>query len=85
MLRTGIMPTRSGLVFLVGGDSRIRAIDERDGRVLWATSLPGTSRGIAAMFQARQRQYLLVTSVVASTETLSPDTPRGLIAFALRP
>lgn len=80
LLRTGIMPTRSGLVFLVGGDNKIRAFHENDGRLLWTGTLPGTSRGIPAMYEVRGRQYLLVSSVPSNA---AAQGPRGWIAFAL--
>ena len=43
-LRTGIMPTKSGLVFLAGGDGKLRAYDEDTGKVLWI----GTFAGVLA-------------------------------------
>ena len=80
LLRTGIMPTKSGLVFLAGSDGQIRALEESTGRTLWTGTLPGTSRGIAAMYESKGRQFLLVSSVSSSSSTTAP---RGWIAFAL--
>jgi len=81
MLRTGIMPTASGVVFLVGGDNAVRAFDQETGRVLWATKIPGPSRGLPAMYESAGRQFLLVSSVPSGTATVVG--PRGWIAFAL--
>src|SRR5262249_25015830 len=39
LLRTGIMPTATGLVFHAGGDNRLRAYDELTGRALWTATL----------------------------------------------
>ena len=80
LLRTGIMPTKSGLIFLAGSDGKLRAFDENTGETLWMGTLPGSSRGIAAMYESKGRQFLLVSSVTSSTTS---KDPRGWIAFAL--
>jgi quinoprotein glucose dehydrogenase len=82
LLRTGMIPTRTGLVFLAGSDGRIRAFDENSGQALWTGTLPGGSRGVPAMYEANGRQYLLVSSVPAGSGANS-SAPRGWIAFAL--
>ena len=83
LLRTGIVATSTGLVFLAGGDGRIRAFDAETGRVLWAGTLSGASRGAPVLYDVRGRQFLLVSS---SAPTNAPPTrPRGWIAFALSP
>jgi quinoprotein glucose dehydrogenase len=92
-LRTGIMPTKAGLVFLAGGDGKLRAYEEETGKVLWEGDFAGTSRGVPVMYESRGRQYLVITAVqggftpgvpgaTAATE-LPPGTPIGHIAFAL--
>jgi quinoprotein glucose dehydrogenase len=89
--RNGILVTRTGLVFHAGGDGKIRAYDEDTGKELWAGTIPGSARGIPAMYMAGGRQFLVVMSSGgqgggrgATPETAtSPDTPRGYIAFAL--
>jgi quinoprotein glucose dehydrogenase len=93
-LRTGIMPTKAGLVFLAGGDGKLRAYDEDTGRVLWTGNFAGSSRGVPVMYESRGRQYLVITAVNAGTfpaapgaanppAQLAPDTPIGHIAWAL--
>jgi quinoprotein glucose dehydrogenase len=92
-LRTGIMPTKSGLVFLAGGDGKLRAYDEETGKVLWTGTFAGTSRGVPVMYESRGRQYLVITATqggqfpgVPATGPAPPlpsDTPIGHIAFAL--
>ena len=93
-LRTGIMPTKTGIVFLAGGDGKLRAYDEDNGKVLWTGTLPGGSRGVPVMYKAKGRQYLVVASTpgggrnggggaAAATPALAPGTPQGYIAFAL--
>ena len=93
-LRTGIMPTASGLVFLVGGDGKIRAYDEEDGKVVWEKAIGGASRGIPAIYEANGREYLVISATPApqpgapdAAPTAAPsaasDLPSGYIAFAL--
>ena len=91
-LRTGIMPTKGGLVFLAGGDGKVRAYDEDDGKVLWTGTLPGGSRGVPVIYESKGRQYVVIASTGggrggggrgAPAAPVSADTPRGYIAFAL--
>ncbi len=93
-LRTGIMPTKAGLVFLAGGDGKLRAYDEDTGRVLWTGTFAGTSRGVPVMYESKGRQYLVITAtqnavtvgvpaVGPAAAPISEGTPIGHIAFAL--
>ena len=93
-LRTGIMPTRTGLVFLAGGDGKLRAYDEDTGKVLWSGNFAGSSRGVPVMYESRGRQFLVITSIqggglfpgappAPGTPQLPEGTPIGHIAFAL--
>jgi quinoprotein glucose dehydrogenase len=92
-LRTGIMPTRSGLIFMVGGDQKVRAYDEDNGQVLWTGTLPGGSRGVPVIYESKGREYVVVVSTpgggrggargAAPAAPISPDTPHGFIAFSL--
>jgi quinoprotein glucose dehydrogenase len=95
--RNGIVVTATGLVFHAAGDGKVRAYDEESGKELWAGTIPGSARGIPAMYMANGRQYLVVMSpagvvagqpaaggqVPTQEQGVSPDTPRGYIAFAL--
>jgi len=72
-LRTGIMPTKSGLVFLAGGDGKVRAYDEDDGKILWTGTLPGGSRGVPVIYQSLGREYV----VIASTPGAGAAAPRA--------
>jgi quinoprotein glucose dehydrogenase len=92
-LRTGIMPTKAGLVFLAGGDGKLRAYEEETGKILWEGDFAGTSRGVPVMYESRGRQYLVITAVqggftpgvpgAAPGTELPAGTPIGHIAFAL--
>ena len=92
--RNGIVVTKTGLVFQAGNDGKVRAFDEDTGRVLWTGSIAGQSLGIPAMYEAKGRQFLVMMSpapgagggaagAAGAAPQVSPDTPRGYIAFAL--
>jgi quinoprotein glucose dehydrogenase len=97
MMRNGIMPTRSGIVFIAGNDGKMRGYDEDTGQVLWMGPLPGPSRGVPVMYEMNGRQYLVVAATPAAAggrggqggapatpaAPQDPNQPRGLIAFAL--
>jgi quinoprotein glucose dehydrogenase len=87
-IRVGMVTTSTGLVFLAGGDMKIRAYDQETGKVVWTANLPGQSHGFPAMYEAGGRQYLIVnaTSPLGARDpatTTSSAQPRGYIAFAL--
>jgi quinoprotein glucose dehydrogenase len=78
-LRTGIMPTKAGLVFQAGGDGKLRAYDEDTGKVLWMGDFAGQSRGVPVMYQSKGRQYLVIPAVAGGT----PGAPQGQGAAAI--
>jgi quinoprotein glucose dehydrogenase len=83
-----MVTTSTGLIFLAGGDMKIRAYDAETGQVLWTAKLPGQSQGIPAMYEADGKQYLIVNATVApggraQATDASSAQPRGYIAFAL--
>jgi len=95
-LRTGIMPTKSGLIFLAGGDGKLRVYDEDTGKVLWMGNFAGTSRGVPVMYESKGRQYFLMAATAGGLvpgvpqpgapnqpAPLQADTPIGYIAWAL--
>jgi len=89
--------TKSGMVFVAGGDGKVRAYDEDNGQVLWTGTLPGNSNGIPVSYEAKGRQYVVFSSLpraagrggrgggrgAAAAPEVPPDLPRGYIAFAL--
>ena len=76
-------------MFHAGGDGKLRAYDEDTGKVLWTGTFPGSSRGVPVIYEAKGRQYFVVASQPGgggrggAASQVSPDTPRGYIAFAL--
>jgi quinoprotein glucose dehydrogenase len=88
--RNGMVITKGGLVFVAGRDSKLHAYDEESGEEVWAGPLPGSSSGIPVSYEAKGRQYVVVTSMPGgggggrgAAAQPSSDTPRGYIAFAL--
>ena len=86
--RHGLVATSAGIVFLAGGDGKVRAYDEDNGQVLWTGTLPGTSSGIPVTYEAKGRQYFVIASLPGGfrggvASQASPEAPRGYIAFAL--
>jgi glucose dehydrogenase len=84
-IRVGMVTTSTGLIFMPGGDLKIRAYDQGTGKVLWTASLPGNSQGIPAMYEVGGKQYLIVnaTSAPGGRAQVSSNLPRGYIAYAL--
>jgi quinoprotein glucose dehydrogenase len=85
-IRVGMVTTSTGLIFLAGGDMKVRAYDEATGQVLWTGKLPGQSEGIPAMYEVGGRQYLVVNATLAPgghVAAADAAQPRGYVAFAL--
>jgi quinoprotein glucose dehydrogenase len=91
MLRTGIIPTATGLVFQVGGDRKLRAYDEETGKVLWTKEIGGSSSGVPAMYEVNGREYLVIAVSAGGGRGGAPNAapaepsnlPTGYVAFAL--
>ena len=52
--RNGMIVTKAGMVFVAGGDGKVRAYDEESGHVLWTGALPGSSSGIRVVAACRR-------------------------------
>ena len=89
MLRTGIIPTATGLVFQVGGDRKLRAYDEDTGKVLWTKEIGGSSSGVPSMYEVNGRQYLVIALAAGGggrgggVAVAPSNLPTGYVAFAL--
>ena len=92
--RNGMLVTKTGLVFIAGGDNKVRAYDEDTGQVVWTGSIPGASGGVPTGYEMNGRQYVVFSSqprIPAGRggrgrppiAEVPPDLPRGYIAFAL--
>jgi glucose dehydrogenase len=72
------------------GDGKLRAYDQDNGNVVWTGTLPGTASGVPVSYESKGRQYVVVASqpggfrgMGGGAAAISPDAPRGYIAFAL--
>jgi len=86
--------TATGLIFIPGGDNKVRAYDADDGKVLWIGNFGGALvKAAASMYEVDGRQFLLVPAAseappvvrpVPGAPTPAPITgPVGYVAFAL--
>ncbi len=85
-LRAGMVVTSTGLVFLAGGDGKMRAYDSRGRQGALGSQAPGQSRGIPSMYEVNGKQYLVVNATTAQGGRNAPvgDTGnRGYVAFTL--
>jgi quinoprotein glucose dehydrogenase len=79
----GSMTTASGLIFIGASvDETFRAIDVRDGRILWQTSLPAAGHAAPMTYLgADGRQYVLIAAGGRSLRTKGGD---HFLAYRLR-
>lgn len=94
-LRNGMVLTSTGLIFLVGGDHKVRAYDENNGNVVWEHDIAGNSAGFPAMYEVGGREYLVITVAgsgapgpfgeadTAAAASKSAKLPSGYVVFAL--
>jgi len=74
--RGGAMVTRSGLVFIGGGDGYLYAFDKKNGKEIWRGKVPYENAAIPMTYRTRAgRQF-----VVVATGT---GAGNALVAFAL--
>jgi quinoprotein glucose dehydrogenase len=76
--RGGAMVTRSGLVFVGGGDGYFYAFDSKTGKELWRGKIPFAATGVPMTYRtATGRQLILVAT--------GTGVQNALVAFALTP
>jgi quinoprotein glucose dehydrogenase len=74
--RNGPVVTAGGLIFVgTWGDGTLRAFDKDTGKVLWEHELEANPEGIAAVYEAGGRQYVVFCA------SGSGSAPEGNIAF----
>lgn len=91
---TGVLTTAGDLAFVGDLDRRFRALDVRNGDILWETRLGTSVQGFPITFSIDGRQYVAISTglgggsprIVPSTLTPEihyPDTGNALYVFAL--
>jgi quinoprotein glucose dehydrogenase len=74
--------TKSGLAFIGASmDSRVRALDERTGKVLWTAQVDAPAVAMPATYTYHGKQY--VVFAVGGNTLLTPRVSDQLVAFAL--
>ena len=73
----GAMVTRSGLVFIGGGDTYFYAFDKKTGKEIWRGKIPYENTAVPMTYRTRSGQQFIVVATGAGAEN-------ALVAFALR-
>lgn len=74
--------TKSGLAFIGASmDSRVRALDERTGKVLWRAQVDAPAVAMPATYTYRGKQYVVFAA--GGNTLLTPRVSDQLVAFAL--
>src|SRR5262249_960715 len=71
---TGVLSTAGGVAFVGDLDRSFKAVDVRDGKVLWETRLATSVQGFPITFEVDGRQYVAVGT------GLGGGSPRGVAA-----
>ncbi len=79
---TAALSTGGGVVFVGDLDREFKAIDVRDGRILWKTRLATSVQGFPISFEADGKQYVAVTTGLGGG---SPRLVPNLIAPEIQP
>jgi quinoprotein glucose dehydrogenase len=74
--RGGALVTRSGLVFIGGGDGYFYAFDTKSGREMWRTKIPHVNTADPMTYRTRSGRQFIVMATGAGAEN-------ALLAFAL--
>jgi len=92
-MKSSVIPTASGLLFVNAADRKVHIYDSETGKQLSELLLGATSSGSPSMYELKGRQYLLVTASPVGTRGFADDGlaadprqtgPIGLIAYTLK-
>jgi quinoprotein glucose dehydrogenase len=76
--RGGAMVTRSGLVFIGGGDGYLYAFDKKTGKELWRGKIPFENAAVPMTYRTRSgRQYIVVATGTGADNALVAFTLGG--------
>jgi len=79
MVKGGLIPTATGLLFATAADRKVHVYDSATGKQLHELTLGGMSTGSPSMYELGGRQFLLVTA----TAEPQRSGPAGIVAYAL--
>ena len=79
---TAVLTTGGDLAFAGDLDRRFRAVDVRDGSIVWETRLATSVQGFPISFEADGKQYIAVTTGLGGG---SPRLVPGLISPEFQP
>lgn len=83
--KVGPVVTATGLIFTGTRDKKVRALDTRDGSVLWEFEVDAALEGVPAVYEWNGRQYIVFCA--AAQAGLTPSTQEQIrgayVAFAL--
>jgi len=89
-LKSSVIVTSTGLLFVNAADRKVHIYDKENGKELHELKLGGSSSGGPSMYEVQGRQYLLVTAgggggIGSQGNAADPNQtgPTGLIAYAL--
>jgi quinoprotein glucose dehydrogenase len=85
MVKGGLIPTATGLLFATAADRKVHVYDSATGKQLTEFALGGATTGAPSMYELGGRQYLLVTAAPSNGRGAEPPAsgPTGVIAYAL--
>ena len=83
MIKGGLIPTATGLLFATAADRKVHVYDSETGKQVWELPLGGATSGSPSMYEHEGRQYLLVTTSAAVGTSEAPPGPTGIVAYAL--
>jgi quinoprotein glucose dehydrogenase len=77
--------TAGGLIFTGTRDRQVRALDSRDGKVLWEAEVPSALEGIPAVYEVGGRQYVVFCAAAQVGINSASQVPvkGAYVAFAL--
>ena len=91
LLKSSVIATSSGLLFVNAADRKVHIYDSETGKQLHELWLGATSSGSPSMYEMGERQYLLVTAgtgtrIGGAGRAADPNQagPTGLVAYTLR-
>jgi quinoprotein glucose dehydrogenase len=83
--KVGPVVTAGGLIFTGTRDRKVRALDSRDGKVLWEAEVESAVEGIPAVYEVGGRQFIVFCAAAQVGITSATQTPvhGAYVAFSL--